>query len=54
MATYTRNIQGYSVELTLIEVNPNDVTLIPRTRASGFRCANSARRKETKLHAHFC
>jgi hypothetical protein len=36
MATYTRNIQGYSVELTLIEVNPNDVTLDPANPRIGF------------------
>ncbi len=36
MATYTRNIQGYSVELTLIEINPNDVTLDPANPRIGF------------------
>jgi hypothetical protein len=36
VATYTRNIQGYSVELTLIEINPNDVTLDPANPRIGF------------------
>jgi len=36
MATYTRNIQGYSVELALIEVNPNEVILDPSNPRIGF------------------
>jgi hypothetical protein len=36
MATYMRNIQGYSVGLTLIEVNPNDITLDPANPRIGF------------------
>lgn len=36
MATYVRNIQGVSVELTLIEVDPNDVKLDPTNPRIGF------------------
>src|SRR3954465_10208552 len=36
MATYTRNIQGYTVELALIEVNPNEVILDPSNPRIGF------------------
>lgn len=36
MATYIRNIQGYSVELALIEVNPNEVILDPSNPRIGF------------------
>jgi hypothetical protein len=36
MATYTRNIQGHSIELTLIEVNPNQVLLDPQNPRIGF------------------
>ena len=36
MATYTRNIQGYSVELALIEINPNEVILDPSNPRIGF------------------
>lgn len=36
MATYTRNIQGHPVELTLIEVDPNDVRLDPTNPRIGF------------------
>jgi hypothetical protein len=36
MATYTRNIQGYPVELTLIEVDPNGVKLDPTNPRIGF------------------
>lgn len=36
MASYTRNIQGHSVELTLIEVDPNQVTLDPTNPRIGF------------------
>ena len=36
MATYTRNIQGHPVELTLVEVDPNDVKLDPTNPRIGF------------------
>ena len=36
MATYTRNIQGTQVELSLIEVNPNEVRLDPTNPRIGF------------------
>lgn len=36
MASYTRNIQGTPVELTLVEVSPNDVTLDPGNPRIGF------------------
>jgi len=36
MATYTRNIQGTPVELTLIEVSPNTVKLDPANPRIGF------------------
>jgi len=36
MATYVRNIQGHSVELTLIEVDPNTVKLDPTNPRVGF------------------
>jgi hypothetical protein len=36
MATYTRNIQGTPVALTLVEVNPNSVTLDPANPRIGF------------------
>src|ERR1700719_526299 len=36
MATYLRNIQGQSVELTLVEVNPSDVKLDPTNPRVGF------------------
>jgi hypothetical protein len=36
MATYVRNIQGHSVELTLTEVNPNSVKLDPTNPRVGF------------------
>jgi hypothetical protein len=36
MATYVRNIQGHSVELTLVEVDPSDVTLDPTNPRIGF------------------
>jgi hypothetical protein len=36
MATYTRNIQGCSVELTLVEVDPNEVKLDPTNPRIGF------------------
>src|SRR5579872_866293 len=36
MATYLRNIQGNPVELTLIEVSPNNVTLDPANPRIGF------------------
>jgi len=36
MATYTRNIQGRPVELTLIEVDPNEVRLDPTNPRIGF------------------
>jgi len=36
LATYTRNIQGHPVELTLVEVDPNDVKLDPTNPRIGF------------------
>lgn len=36
MATYTRNIQGISVELSLVEVDPNEVRLDPSNPRIGF------------------
>ncbi len=36
MATYLRNIQGRSVDLTLVEVNPSDVKLDPTNPRVGF------------------
>jgi hypothetical protein len=36
MATYERNIQGHSVELTLMEVDPNNVRLDPTNPRIGF------------------
>jgi hypothetical protein len=36
MATYVRNIQGQSVDLTLVEVNPSDVKLDPTNPRVGF------------------
>jgi hypothetical protein len=36
MTTYTRNVQGYPVELTLIEVDPNMVKLDPENPRIGF------------------
>jgi hypothetical protein len=36
MATYLRNIQGNPVELTLIEVSPNSITLDPANPRIGF------------------
>ena len=36
MATYLRNIQGHSVQLTLVEVDPNDVKLDPTNPRIGF------------------
>ena len=36
MATYTRNIQGTQVELSLIEVNPTEVRLDPTNPRIGF------------------
>jgi len=36
MATYVRNVQGYSVGLTLIEVDPKDVKLDPTNPRVGF------------------
>jgi hypothetical protein len=36
MATYTRNVQGRPVELTLVELNPNDVRLDPTNPRVGF------------------
>src|SRR5258705_13772275 len=36
MATYLRNIQGQSVELTLVEVNPSTVKLDPTNPRVGF------------------
>jgi hypothetical protein len=36
MATYLRNIQGQSVDLTLVEVNPSDVKLDPTNPRVGF------------------
>lgn len=36
MATYTRNIQGTPVELTLVEVDPNTVRLDPSNPRIGF------------------
>jgi hypothetical protein len=36
MATYVRNIQGQSVELTLVEVDPNRVKLDPSNPRVGF------------------
>lgn len=36
MATYLRNIQGQSIELTLIEVNPSSVKLDPTNPRVGF------------------
>jgi hypothetical protein len=36
MATYVRNIQGHSVELTLVEVDPNSVKLDPTNPRIGF------------------
>src|SRR5438132_8838107 len=36
MATYVRNIQGQSVELTLMEVDPNNMKLDPTNPRVGF------------------
>jgi len=36
MATYVRNIQGHSVELTLVEVDPNSAKLDPTNPRIGF------------------
>lgn len=36
MATYVRNIQGHPVELTLVEVNPNEVQLDPSNPRVSF------------------
>lgn len=36
MATYVRNIQGHPVELSLVEVDPNDVKLDPTNPRIGF------------------
>jgi len=36
MAIYSRNIQGHSVELTLVEVDPSDVKLDPTNPRIGF------------------
>ena len=36
MPTYTRNIQGHAVALTLIEINPNEVVLDPQNPRIGF------------------
>src|SRR6266496_2838799 len=36
MATYVRNIQGVRVELTLTEVDPDEVTLDPTNPRVGF------------------
>ena len=36
MASYSRNIQGYSVELTLIEANPFELRLDPENPRIGF------------------
>jgi hypothetical protein len=36
MATYVRNVQGHSVELTLTEVDPNSVRLDPTNPRVGF------------------
>lgn len=36
MATYRRNVQGHAVELTLVEVDPNDVRLDPTNPRVGF------------------
>jgi hypothetical protein len=36
MATYTRNIQGHPIELTLVEVNPYQVLLDPQNPRIGF------------------
>jgi hypothetical protein len=36
MATYIRNVQGYPVELTLLEVDPNGVKLDPTNPRVGF------------------
>ena len=36
MATYVRNIQGHSVELALVEVDPNSVKLDPTNPRVGF------------------
>lgn len=36
MATYTRNIQGRPIELTLVEVDPKDVKLDPTNPRIGF------------------
>jgi hypothetical protein len=48
MAIYTRNIQGTRVELTLIEVSPNSVTLDPANPRIGFsmRQLSDAQRNE--------
>lgn len=36
MATYTRNIQGRAIALTLVEINPNEVVLDPQNPRIGF------------------
>lgn len=36
MATYTRNIQGHAIALTLVEVAPDDVILDPQNPRIGF------------------
>ena len=36
MATYTRNIQGHAIALTLIEINPTQVVLDPQNPRIGF------------------
>lgn len=36
MATYVRNVQGYAVELSLVDIDPKDVTLDPTNPRVGF------------------
>src|SRR5688500_1403392 len=36
MANYTRNIQGSPVDLSLVEIDPNDVRLDPSNPRIGF------------------
>ncbi|HET9374580.1 MAG TPA: hypothetical protein VFO40_06380, partial [Chthoniobacterales bacterium] len=47
-ATYVRNIQGHPVELTLVEVDPNDIKLDPTNPRIGFsmRQLEEAQRNE--------
>ena len=46
MATYVRNIQGHSVELTLVEVDPNECKTRPDESRSRFFDATAREGRE--------